>query len=254
MIPIILMLSLQSEIRVINLLNGLELDSSQKVVISDLAQTANDLRDEFEIEKQGLESELEPLLSELKEILLRGREISSRLKKSIHKTNEKIMHLKVEYERKLDSLAKKVKLTLTPEQYYVLEEYKPCLIPLPGEVRIGQSENPVGIYNLMNRLRRIPNRRYQQVKEDIAKKMVEKIEIHKPIWVKIDHDQLKREMINTLDEVRSLSDVDFAVKRDEFVDRLKGFVPQPQLDMNKKIIRLLLAPEVAELVKTEPQR
>ncbi|HIE06151.1 MAG TPA: hypothetical protein EYP58_05065 [bacterium (Candidatus Stahlbacteria)] len=253
MIPILIIFVLQNEIRLINLLNGLELDSHQRALISELAQTAEDLRDEFESEKEGLESELEPLLEELKRYLLHRKMIPGRLTKSIHKTTEKILHLKVAYERRLDSLTKKVKLLLTPEQYYALERYRPCLIPPPDEARIGQSERPIRIYDLLNRVRSMDSWRYQRVKNKIVSRVVERMMLHKPRWVQIDKDQLQQEMGDLLDEVRGLGDVDFAVKRDGFVDQIKGFLPQPDIKSDHKIVKFLLAPEIVGLLKREYQ-
>ena len=241
--------SLASEIRILNLLNGLDLDSTQSVRIGSLARTAALLKQEYLTKDEGLEVKLEPLLDQLKEFLLNNEEIPTNLKRSIHRIQESRLKLRAEYDKGLDSLSSLVISILRPEQVYTIENYRPCLIPPPGEARIGQSDNPLGLYHLLDRVRRMPDRIYRRNREEIVKKILEKIEIHRPPWVKLDQEKLRDEISLLFDQARRLDDLDYILKRQALAKRLRGFDFKPANDLNWKIKKFLLTEEADVVLK-----
>ncbi|RKX71178.1 hypothetical protein DRP53_02565 [candidate division WOR-3 bacterium] len=253
MIGLLIFLSLSNEIRIINLLNGLELDRAQKERIIALATSAQKLHREYESEKEGLEAEIEPLLQELKEVLIEHDPIPSHLRKSIHRVEEKLIRLRAEYHSRLDSLAQLLTECLRPEQIYVIETYQPCLIPPPGEAKIGQSEKPLGIYHLLDRIRKMPEPVYQRNRDRIIERVAERIVLHAPPWQKLDQKLLKREIGKIFDRTRSLTPLEYSIQREELAEYLKGFTHRPGSDLEPKIRKFLLSEEVIDLLKRSSQ-
>ncbi|HIC92641.1 MAG TPA: hypothetical protein EYP09_00110, partial [Anaerolineae bacterium] len=112
---------LHREVVLLNLINGLELSADQMPFILEKAREAEELREEFKERAQANVDETAEVLSELREILMRGEDIPSSLRERVHQVQGANKALKQEFEEEMTGLALEVKEMLGEHQLYALE-------------------------------------------------------------------------------------------------------------------------------------
>ena len=243
------------EIRLLNLINGLELDKEQMEFIIQKAEEAKQLRADFSEKVSNDNPEvaktLQPL-QELRDTLLKGDNISGNLKAQVHKANQQMKEIQLEYHDKISQLAFEIKEILQPHQLYALENYVPCLIP-PKQGAAGQANSSEAALKQLTRLREMPAPVFEERKDKIAQRIIEQIRRHLPRGYVIDEGAEKEWIISLLEEARSLSEADFAFKKTELVEKLKSrhALPKLPIDVSVKIERFLLNPEIIPLLNSK---
>ncbi len=242
---------LQREIQIINLVNGLELSSHQIACILDMAQETENMRNEFHKEIDKNKKVFIEVLNQLKENNLANKDISAELGRNVHIIETRAQELRSQYIESLERMSREVEAILDPHQLYQLEHYIPCLITPPGESKIGQSENPAGIIKQLARIRQMPGWLYEARKYDIVEKTVQKIKHHMPKNVEFDAKNEQKRILVLFDELRSVSDIDFALNKENYVERLKGeyLVKEIPLNLSFKIEKFLLDPLVIPILE-----
>lgn len=242
---------IQDEIRLLNLINGLELNNDQIVFIIEQAQKAQEVREEFEKELNGHYRICFDVLGRLRENRIKDNEIDETLRNEVAKVVERLQECKQTMFEKLNDISENVKKYLDSHQLYKIEKYVPCLIPPPGEAKIGQNEEAVGLGKMLEKIRGIPDKIYEKRKSEIAERAVKRMKEHLPRGYIIDEEKEKREVLSILDKVRSLSDVDFELQKAELASKLKnkGVPPKLPIDVCAKIEEFLLNPLIIPLLK-----
>lgn len=244
------MKQLQQEIKIINLLNGLELFSYQMAYILDKAQEAEKIRNKFHQEITKNADDFTETLSQLKEHSLTNKDISAKLGKNIHNLNTQAQSSKAQYLESLDHISHDVETILDGHQLYQLEHYIPCLIPPLGETKIGQSDIPTGVIKQLQKLREIPDWLYDVKKNDIAEKTMEKLKRHRDRYSEFSEDEDKARILDLFDEIRSIPDIEFALNKQSYAEELKasGRPAKPGIALSSKIKMFLLDPLIVPIL------
>lgn len=213
---------LTREIQILNLLNGFELTEEQTEMLKKKVRRVENLQSEFEqyLEMNG--EIFEVGLEKSVEILAQGKELPPSLKKDIALNNEKVRELHREMEEEILEIAKGVEDMLAPQQVQQLKDYVPCLIPPPGKMRIGQSGGSEGLVAHLDKIRDLPENRYQDQKERIVERVVEKRKKHSSLLAEFDEEGERVRIGELLDRIRKMSDVEFALNKEAIVEEFKG--------------------------------
>ena len=242
---------LHREVQLLNLLNGLELTADQMRFVLEKAQEAQELREKLKAEA-GTE-EVRQVLMELKDTLMRGENIPDSLKERWFSTHARTKELKKEYEEEMDRLAGEVEGILEGHQLYALEHFKPCIIPPEGGLRIGQAEGTGGLERHLERLRALPEEKFQEHKDDIVERVWERIKEHLPrgALLFVDEEEEKAYILSILEETRSLSDAEFEVRKEELAQEFKArYEPsEGAIDIRLRIRCHLLNPHIIPLLE-----
>ena len=114
---------ISTEIRLLNLINGLELDEEQMKFVIQRAEKAQQLETEFLSKVDNGNPEVAEVLQtfqELKDTLLKGENIPKDLKPQIHVAEGHVKEAKEEYRDGVTQLAHEIKEILQPHQIHVV--------------------------------------------------------------------------------------------------------------------------------------
>jgi hypothetical protein len=243
------------EIRLLNLINGLELSREQMEFIIQKAEEAEQLRagllEEMNNGNQKISQALQTL-QELKDILLNGENIPDELKVQTHRSSLLTKEMTLEYQSQVSQLAVEIKAILQPHQLCALENYVPCLIP-PKPWAYGQEDDSEAGARQLTRIREIPDPVFEENKDKIAQRIIEQMKLQLPRGYTLDEEAERRWLISLLEEARGLSDVDFAIEGTELAEKLKSrYAPaRPAVDITVKIESFLLNPEIISLLESK---
>lgn len=237
------------DIRLLNLINGLDLSKKQTELIIQKAEEAERIREEFKNGNKDKKEDIAQVLENLRDVLIQGKESSPALKRQVHKSKEMMHEIRKNYEESITELAVSIKKELYAYQLYTLDKYVPCLI-LPEGSAAGAAEDSKGAERLLIRVRNIPAQGFEKRKEELVQKMIERIRRSLPKGFIIEEEEEKERILSVLEEARNLSDVDFTLKKTELVQELKSKYSRPDLpiDISVKIERLLLTSEIIPLL------
>ena len=143
---------------------------------------------------------------------------------------------------------------MSDNQIYLIKSFKPCLIPPKGLARIGQLSSQGGPTRLLERIRDMPARRYETKKHEIADRIIEILSVRSP---RISTEQLgeaKIILLRTMDDVRKLLDVEFALQKEDMAHEIKNTVlrdkhKENEIDVDKRIARFLLSPQIIPVLE-----
>lgn len=244
---------LQREVQLLNLLNGVELSADQMRFLLEKAQEAQEIREEFKDKADGNIEETIEVLSELKAILMRGENIPDPLRERWYSTHSKNLKLKGEYEEEMTRMAREVQGILEEHQIYALEQFVPCVIPPKGGARIGQAEDTTAAEGVLARIRAIPTAKFERKKEEIARRIMERLKIHLPrgFVLAISEETETARILSILEETKGLSDVEFELQKTDLVQQVKSAyeLPEASTDTCLKIERHLLDPRIIPLLE-----
>ena len=246
--------TLTHQIQLLNLINGLELDTFQLQFIIARARAAAELQDKLINELQPYQSDLLNTLNELKHILIKGDPIPPVLKSHVHKVEHTIHQLQLTYYDSIAQLAHEVESILQPHQLRVLDDYTPCLIP-PHPQAAGQVTRFTGIDRALHRIRQLPPEVFDSQKEHIAERMLDHIKVHLPMGYIQDESQEKLWLLSFIDEIYHLPAIDFRLKAPEYIEKLQHrYKPyKPSLATWAKIANYLLTPDAIPLLESKLQ-
>lgn len=241
---------LRRQVQLLNLINGLELTPEQMHVILERARQAQEKREALwdQADVEGMDAVLE----EIRDALMAGQAISPELSErffAIRADNERLVEA---YQEEAIRLAQEIEGILEEHQLYALEHYVPCVIPPPGEVRIGQAQGAGGGVAALERLRAMPARRFERHKEEIARRVLERIREHmRGAVVLLDEEAELERITGLIEEARALSDVDFELQKEALAEELLApyRAAYPQADRTVVIARHLLDPAIIPLLE-----
>jgi len=241
------------EIKLLNLINGLELSQQQMEFIIQQAEEAKKIKNNFEDEIQEKNAEGYKIYTDLRNKLMQDKEISDQLKRRVHLCNKSEHNLKKNFEDRMNSLAKNIKNNLQGYQLYLLDQFKPCLIPPDNTIRIGQIKDSKGFERQLDRIRKMPDRVFVKRKESAAERTLETIKKHLPKGYIIEEEKEKKRILSFFDKSCQLSDIDYSLKKAEIVQEIisKYKLPKLPIDITIKIEKHFLTPEVIHLLKAK---
>jgi len=248
---------LRREIRLLNLINGLELKPEQMRLIRDKADENKRQADELRSFSQAKKEELDRILEEIRQYRLANQDIPQPLVQRYHALDMELRTARVSLEETRLRLAREIEMGLDRHQVYALEKYVPCVIPPKGESRIGQAADVQGIADRLAKLRSVPDRAYEKRRALIIAKSLEGIKLKAGQALGIEGEDEAAEKIGTFyDRVRSLSEVDFEVQKENLAEEFVSLVKPKRvsLDVSKKIDIFLLSPEVIPILTAQLNR
>ncbi|NIM90899.1 MAG: hypothetical protein GTO17_08120 [Candidatus Aminicenantes bacterium] len=244
---------LRREIRLVNLINGLELNSEQMEMILSRAREVEKLRQEFEARLQFRQAEMERVLEEIKSYRKHNQEVPSTTAQSFHHLQTEFKESRLNLMEKTREYAKEIEKTLEEHQVYQLQEFIPCIIPPKGELRIGQTQDHKGLTRGIERIRELPCRFYARKKDQIIERTLARMKLHAPPRVEIDEKEMKKHIGFVLEKARSLKDIEFDLQKDELAAELIAPLKPQTLSSNsplsRKIEAFLLSPEIIPLIE-----
>jgi hypothetical protein len=184
-----LFLRQRTEIQILNLVNNLYLTRPQMQLILERAKMARIMSRLYDIRSEELLQALNPQLLKLKETLASGQDIPEELKTAVNKVKQEFEIVKGNYEKQRLKLAAEVKDCLDGGQLYIIDSYKPCLIPPPGPGRIGQAEKNEGAEKMLANIKALPQAKYERKKKDLAGKIIEQARRKLPAGFIIDEEK-----------------------------------------------------------------
>ena len=146
---------------------------------------------------------------------------------------------------KLVTVAKQVDAILTDEQKAVLGKFTCCLVPpqdLSDPMRAGQAEGSEKAVELMRKVRRCPENWWPTMRATILKKVEQITVTASPGATAARKAQTSEEIAKLLDRVRTLSDVEFEVDKDDLSKAVKATFFRPQSESPLKTAYFLLIP------------
>lgn len=248
--------ALRREIRLINLLNGLDLTPEQMAFIRDKAEESRRLRDEARARASAGQDELGSILAEIRRLRMENRDVPRDLAQRFHALDAEIRKERQRIEEARRGLAADIERSLDRHQTYALETFVPCVIPPPGAGRIGQAVDIKGFGGRLERLRAAPERLYARRRSEIIAKSVEEIKIKAgPMAFPSAESELAGKLGDYFDRVRGFRQVDFEVQKEKLAEEFAALVKPtaPALDLAKKIEAFLLAPEVIPILNERLQ-
>ncbi len=242
---------LRKEIRLLNLLNGLEPNQDQLEIILVNARESKRLREEFESTHILRKKEMEAALEEIRGYLSEGRELPPSTVQNYHRLDREMKKIRMQIEERIKGLAQNIEECLEPHQLHQLKEFVPCIIPPKGEMRIGQASDNKGLTRSLDRIRRIPEGLYRMRKEEIIWRSLEGLKLHAPPFADIEEEELKRHIESIYDDARSLDGAEFEIQKERLAEEMiSPLKPQiPSANLIRRIWNFLLAPEIIPILE-----
>ncbi|MFC2158027.1 hypothetical protein ACFLT9_09345 [Acidobacteriota bacterium] len=242
---------LRREIRVLNLVNGLDLSPEQIRKIVECAEEIDRLKSSLQTAMQEWDRDMEDVLGEIRSQLEEKTEVREETAQAFHKNSNQAKIGRLKINEKIRASAKEIEDILEPHQLFQLEEYVPCIIPPKGELRIGQSRDYKGITKKLEQVRKIPDRAYRRRKGDIAQRAVLGVKLNNPRLVDLDEGEILKNVKSLYDRARQLSDTEFEIQKDALAEELvlvlkPGGKTGPVI---QKIEKFLLSPEVVTILR-----
>jgi hypothetical protein len=242
---------LRREIRLLNLVNGLELTAAQRNLILSRAGEVKESRENMEAFFLARRGELQSILGEIRSSLRENREVPQEIARRFHALELEQKKDRLALDKKTSAFASEIEKSLEPHQIYQLERYVPCIIPPKGESRIGQATDYKGLAQKLERIRSVPDRIYEQRREMICGRTVEEIKLRMGRAPDLEEDKIALRIGSFYDRVRSLSQTDFEIQKEKLAEEFVSILKPGRLalDVTRKIEAFLLAPEIIPVLE-----
>lgn len=239
------------DVQSINLLNSLNLSKSQMKELLEMIQEVKEMNEESKRLYQKNRSEINNILSEMRNQLRAGNSLTPQLEKQFNEKNKAIKKRMTENREKTLLLSRKAYTLLNENQKILLREYEPCLVPvrsISNPERAGQAGGGERFQNMLEAVRRIPEDRYPEAKG----KLLARAEEHAKIM--IADPQMRKEALKnlsrTMDTARKMNDEEFELKKADLVAKV---IPSKE-NKHENIemiytVRFLLNPGVEDILK-----
>ncbi len=247
---------MRKEIRLFNLINGLDLTPKQMEIILENAEEYQRVRAGFEKDLLNGQEEMEAALEEIRRYLRENKEIPPQAVQQYRRLDREFREDRLKIQEEMKDLAKEIEESLEAHQLYQLQEFVPCIIPPKGEKRIGQAKDYRGMTKSLERIRRIPSRIYQQRRDEIVWRTLGGLKLHAPFFSDLDEEEMKRHIELIYDEARNLEKAEFEMQKERLAeDLISPFKPEiPSNSLIRKISGFLLSAEVIPVLEARIDR
>lgn len=142
----------------------------------------------------------------------------------------------------IETKAEETEEILEDFQLIALDNYKPCIIPIMKDGRIGQSSGSKSIVKTLERVKNIPELRYAANKNEIINRLLERIKEKAPS-LRIDEEKAREKILNVFGEIRTMDEVTFQIQKTSLAEELhKALLPEPPaMSRIAKIKKFLLS-------------
>jgi hypothetical protein len=218
---------LRQDISTINLLNGLNLSREQIKQVLSLARLAEEARQYAASQMKEILPEAQEAFSALKEEIKKGSPAQGYLPKRAKLINSRLKDLHQDIQAdmadRMQQIEARLRQVLTAGQIHIVSEFKPCLIP-PDELgepaRAGQADPSSKIIKKLRRLRELPDWAWENRKEFIVERVVERIAKHFRLTDEEAEAEYAR-LLQLFERARALSEIDFEVEKLTLANQIK---------------------------------
>jgi len=249
--------ALHDEISLANLVRGLHLTVDQLDQLAGLAQQADEVRASYLEQIEPLLAEMDESFANLKENLLASEdEPPTDVVHRARQAQDAFHEIRLDLRRDMAALEDEVRVVLDDGQAQIVEEFQPCLFPpedLSSPSRVGQSDSPAHLVELLGNIRQLPPTTYERRKDRMLDHGIEFLERHKGPLTE-DAVAAERARIEAIiEEARAMDDLTWAVEGEAVASRLKAPLdpapppPGPARDLTR-VGEYLLAPGASEVI------
>ncbi len=234
----------QEEIQIINLLNNLNLKKEQMEFIVEKAKKVKVLKEAGQKEAFYSESVLAEITRSIKEEVEQGKvTVNAADACNFREIKDKIDNIRHNAYVQINNIAIEVENVLEEFQLLALDAYKPCIIPIIQNGRIGQADKALGIGKILERVKKIPELKYAQVKGVLADRVLEKIKLKFPPNMKINEVEIKERVFVVFSQVRAMDEFDFLIQKDSLAQKLHDEILPPKIQASRKdkLVKFLLS-------------
>ncbi|MDD5019531.1 MAG: hypothetical protein PHS61_03810 [Candidatus Omnitrophica bacterium] len=242
---------LREDIQIVNLLNNLELSREQAQWVIARAKEVRRLRDSLQQKAVSSEAVLADSYAVIKKQVQAGRVVVDQDDaRRFHKIKTELEGAFHQAQARTEEIAVEVEGCLEPYQLAALDAYRPCVIPVVSEGRIGQAGSSDGICRLLERAQRMPSATFDRKKKELAAFVVEKLKIRRAV-TRAEETSLQDKVLAALEEARSMDPADFEIRKAALADKLSEEVLPERRDISRrdKIKTFLLSSNVISLLE-----
>ena len=130
-----------------------------------------------------------------------------------------------------DEVARAVDSILYDGQKEVLIDYAPCLIPpqnLRDPVRVGQAQDTGPALKEIDRLRAIPDDRFNRERQTIVEDLIARAEEHGGKFPESERSKIRWEVDELIVKARLLSDVDYELSKGDLAGQMTGLLDRKE--------------------------
>ena len=240
------------DIQIINLLNGLDLNTEQMRSILRKAEQVKTLEERSTDEIRLFSSRLNELTDNIKGKVGEGKvKLDKELSGEFVRLEYEMKRIKRQTYEKIDKLALAVEAELEEFQLYALDNYIPCIVPVITNGRIGQSGSDERNIKLLERIRKIPAFRYNIKKVELIDNLLVRIKERIPPTIELDESEARIKISNIFDKVRAMEDVEFGINKDSLAEEFKESIlpARKQFTRKVKIRKFLLSENIIPILK-----
>ncbi|HPZ06858.1 MAG TPA: hypothetical protein PL110_01975 [Candidatus Eremiobacteraeota bacterium] len=246
------------------LINSLKLTSEQVKSLLPVLEEARTLSDEIESKKGSIETQLIQKLDKVNADLAENVEPSQETLTGLKEMKKEMNAVPGEYKDKMNALVDKVNKILTDEQKNILATYKsegmqenrgqkegrPGKGDKAGPPQRDKANKEGKKFNKLQKalvtVRETPENEYKQKKDEVLAKLAA-IMGNKCSWSEVQKKVAKVSQI--MDKTRSLSNDEFEAQRESICNELVSVVMGNKKQGNKKIMRLMLNPDLIPVLE-----
>jgi Skp family chaperone for outer membrane proteins len=245
------LLSVVTDVRVLNLVNSLYLTPDQtRDLVPLIRENAREL-EALRAERVRMAPQYQAALENLRRELLANTGVSDEAKRLVREADATFKQMLEQHERNQAQRVERVKSILTENQVVLVAQFIPCIVPvrsLTNPERIGQANNNEGALRLLETVRRMPQPRYLRLREQTPQRAAERlVKYYQPAEMPAKVAEIQR----TLDEARAMSDADFELHKAELAQRI-GPPQKPAVKgkgLDARMAEYLLNPNLAPLLE-----
>ena len=240
------------DIQTINLLNCLDLRKKQMESIIRKAEQAKALQECSDNEIRSLSSKLAEITQDIKSDVGEGKVVLEKeLSKEYTRLEHEIKRIKKETYAQIDKIALDIESELESFQLNALDNYRPCVVPIVTDGRIGQSGSSTRDVKLLERVKNMPAIRYDIKKEQLIEDLLTRVKEKVPPAVELDESTIGRNISNIFDKVRAMEEIEFEIHKEALAEELRGgILPEKKpLPRKAKIRNFLLSNNIIPILK-----
>ncbi len=209
------------EIRVINLLNNLDLRRDQLEFVLARAREAETYRRELRAESACDGARLGEAVAAIQREVEAGKvTVGADDAKEWRAWRARSAKAVASFDAKMGILASQVEAKLEEFQLLAVDSYKACVIPRISGNRIGQSGSHDAIVKLLERVRRLDNAAYESRKEGLAGRAAGKLKEKLPFRAVAPEPAVRDALLASFTAVRAMDDADFMLRKEGIAAKL----------------------------------
>lgn len=239
------------DLHALNLVNVLFLSREQMKKLLPLVEQADRSERELQAIKAKNYAPFMQVMRDIREHLMTNTGITEELQERLDKYSIPVYEKMAKNKDEIQKLVGEVKKILNENQLQIIANYEPCIAPNASAAdpeRIGGVGGGEAFVELLEKMRGMPEKEYQKEKKRILD--------HKRMMMKAYNtpeqiESVLRQMENSMDRARKMSDVDFQLHGGELGDIVMPKSGRPKgVNMTDEFIaRFLLDPIMIDYIK-----